>query len=82
MTILKDIRRQDLPGKTFCAMHTRMPRKIKRSELQSIAMQKTVKLTCPGDVHALMKFMPEDMIPNFVKARLLFSRLRDKAHGT
>ncbi len=39
-----------------------------RSELHSIAIQKTIKLTCPGDVHALIKFMPEDMIPHFVEA--------------
>lgn len=39
-----------------------------RSELQSIAIQKTIKLTCPGDAHAMIKLMPEDMIPHFVKA--------------
>jgi hypothetical protein len=39
-----------------------------RSELHSIAIRKTIKLICPGDVHALMKSMPEDMVPHFVKA--------------
>jgi hypothetical protein len=39
-----------------------------RSELQSIAIQKTVKLTGPGDVDALMEFMPQDMILHFIMA--------------
>lgn len=41
-----------------------------RSELQSIAIQKTIELTRPRHAHALMKFMPEDMIPDFVQALL------------
>jgi hypothetical protein len=62
---------------------------VQRSELQSIVILKTIKHTFPGDAHALMKTMPEDMIPQFVKALLrihwddqfALAKAKSKAHG-
>jgi len=60
-----------------------------RSELQSITILKTIKHTFPGDAHALMKTMPEDMIPQFVKAllrrhwddQIALAKAKSKTHG-